>query len=226
LIYLRTVWLHFKKDIQLEWRSREAIAGMLFFTLLIAVVFAMAFDPTGFPTLARQMSGGLLWVGLLFAATQALNASWERERRNQVLDAHRMAAGAASALFLGKALANLVFVGFVEIVLAPVFIVFFNLHPLGEVKWLLLVMPLGTWAIVVNGTFFAALGMNAKNRQLMLPVILFPVSIPALLGVTQATAGIITGDFEPQMWVRLIFGFDVIFTTACLLLFGTVLHAE
>jgi heme exporter protein B len=226
VIYLRTVWLHFKKDLQLEWRSREAIAGMLFFTLLIAVVFAMAFDPTGYPTTARQMSGGLLWVGLLFAATQALNASWERERRNHVLDAHRMAASAASALFLGKALGNLVFVTFVEVVLAPVFVVFFNLHPLGEVKWLLLVLPLGTWAIVVNGTFFAALGINAKNRQLMLPVILFPVSIPALLGVTQATTGIITGDFEPGMWVRLLFGFDVIFTTACLLLFGTVLHAE
>ena len=226
MIYLRTVWLHFKKDMQLEWRSRDAIAGMLFFTLLIAVVFAMAFDPTGYPSMARQMSGGLLWVGLLFAATQALNISWERERRNHVLDAHRMVAAPASALFLGKALANLVFVGFVEVVLAPVFIVFYNLHPLGETRLLLLVLPLGTWAIVVNGTFFAALGLNGKNRQLMLPVILFPVSIPALLGVVQATTGIITGDFEPQIWIRMLFGFDVIFTTACLLLFGTVLHAE
>lgn len=226
MIYLRTVWLHLRKDLQLEWRSREALAGMLFFTLLIVVVFALAFDPTGFPTLARQMSGGLLWVGLLFAATTALNISWERERRNQVLDAHRMSASAPSALFLGKALANLIFVGLVEAVLAPVFIVFYNLHPLGDVKWLLLVMPLGTWAIVVNGTFFAALGLRSRNRELMLPVILFPLSIPALLGVVQATTGIITGDFEPQIWVRMLFGFDVIFTTACLLLFETVLHAE
>ena len=226
MIYLRTVWLHLRKDLQLEWRSREALSGMLFFTLLIVVVFALAFDPTGFPTLARQMSGGLLWVGLLFAATTALNISWERERRNQVLDAHRMSASAPSALFLGKALANLIFVSVVEAVLAPVFIVFYNLHPLGEVKWLLVVMPLGTWAIVVNGTFFAALGLRSRNRELMLPVILFPLSIPALLGVVQATTGIITGDFEPQIWVRMLFGFDVIFTTACLLLFETVLNAE
>ncbi len=226
MIYLRTVWLHFKKDVRLEWRSREALAGMLFFTLLIAVVFAMAFDPTGFPTLARQMSGGLLWVGLLFAATTALNISWERERRNQVLDVHRMSASAPSALFLGKALANLLFVSAVEAVLAPVFIVFFNLHPLGDTRWLLLVLPLGTWAIVVNGTFFAALGLRSRNRELMLPAILFPVSIPALLGVVQATTGIITGDFEPQLWIRMLVGFDVIFTTVCLLLFGTVLHAE
>lgn len=226
MIYLRTVWLHLRKDLQLEWRSREAMSGMLFFTLLIVVVFALAFDPTGFPTLARQMSGGLLWVGLLFAATTALNISWERERRNQVMDAHRMSAGAPSALFLGKALANLIFVTVVEAVLAPVFIIFYNLHPLGEVKWLLLVMPLGTWAIVVNGTFFAALGLRSRNRELMLPVILFPLSIPALLGVVQATTGIITGEFEPQIWVRMLFGFDVMFTTACLLLFETVLNAE
>lgn len=226
MIYVRTVWLHLKKDLQLEWRSREAVAGMLFFTLLIAVVFAMAFDPTGYPTLARQMSGGLLWVGLLFAATTSLNISWERERRNQVLDAHRMSAAPASALFLGKAFANLLFVLFVEAVLAPVFVVFYNLHPLGEIKWLWLILPLGTWAIVVNGTFFAALGLRSRNRALMLPVILFPISIPALLGVTQATTGVITGEFEPQMWIRLIFGFDVIFTTACILLFDTVLNAE
>ena len=226
MIYLRTVWLHLRKDLQLEWRSREALSGMLFFTLLIVVVFALAFDPTGFPTLARQMSGGLLWVGLLFAATTALNISWERERRNQVLDAHRMSPSAPSALFLGKALANLIFVSVVEVVLAPVFIVFYNLHPLGDVKWLLVVMPLGTWAIVVNGTFFAALGLRSRNRELMLPVILFPLSIPALLGVVQATTGIITGEFEPQIWIRMLFGFDVIFTTACLLLFETVLNAE
>lgn len=226
MIYLRTVWLHFRKDLQLEWRNRDAVAGMLFFTLLVTVVFAMAFDPTGFPALARQMSGGLLWVGLLFASTAALNTSWERERRNQVLDAHRLSASAPSALFLGKALANLVFVSAVELVLAPVFTVFYNLHPLGEVKWLLLILPLGTWAIVVNGTFFAALGLNSRNRELMLPAMLFPISIPALLGVVQATTGVITGDVEPQIWIRMLFGFDVIFTTACILLFSTVLHAE
>lgn len=226
MTYLRTVWLHLRKDLQLEWRSRDAIAGMLFFTLLIAVVFALAFDPTGTPTLARQMTGGLLWVGILFATTTAVNAGWERERRNQVLDAHRMSASVPSALFLGKALANLAFVGLVELVLAPVFIVFFNLHPLGQTRWLLLVMPLGTWAIVVNGTFFAALGLRSRNRELLLPAILFPISIPALLGVVEATTGILTGEFEPQMWIRMLFGFDVIFTTACILLFGTVLNAE
>ncbi len=226
MMYLRTVWLHLRKDLQLEWRNRDALTGMLFFTLLIAVVFSIAFDPTSNPVLARQISGGIVWIGLLFAATNALGTSWAREQRNQVLDVHRMSPAAPSALFLGKALANLIFVVIVEAVLTPVFIVFFNLHPLGEIKWLWLILPLGTWAIVVNGTFFAALSLRARNRELLVPLILFPISIPALLAVVESTTSVITGEFDPALWVRLLAGFDVIFTTVCLLLFGFVLHAE
>ena len=226
MIYLASVSLHLRKDLRLEWRSRDAIVGMLFFTLLVAVVFSIAFDPTANPTLARQIAGGIIWVGLLFAATNALSASWAREQRNQVLDVHRMSPAAPSALFLGKAFANLIFVAFVEAVLAPVFVIFFNLHPLGDIRWLWLILPLGTWAIVVNGTFFAALSLRSRNRELLVPLILFPISVPALLGVVQATTSVVTGEYDPALWVRLLFGFDVIFTTVCILLFGYVLHAE
>jgi len=148
-----------RKDLLLEWRSRDAITGMLFFTLLVAVVFSIAFDPAANPTLAREIAGGILWVGLLFAASTALNSSWNHETQNQVLDAHRLSPSAPSAFFLGKALANFVFVAVVELVLAPVFTIFFNLHPLGDTRWLWLIMPFGTWALIVNGTFFAALGL-------------------------------------------------------------------
>lgn len=224
--YLRNVWRHFLKDIRLEWRSRDAIIGMLSFTLLIAVVFSLAFDPTGQPTLARAIAGGLLWVGLLFAATTSLHGSWDRERRNQVLDALRMTPAAPSALFIGKALANFLFVAVVELVLGPIFVLFFNLHVLGEAWWLALILPLGTWALVINGTFFAALGLRARNRALLLPMVLFPVSIPALLAMVQATTGVLNGDSDPTLWVRLLFGFDVVFTTVCLLLFEPILNAE
>jgi len=226
MIYLRTVFLHLTKDLRLEWRSRDAIVGVLFFTLLVAVVFSMAFDPTGNPGLARQIVGGLLWVGLLFASITALNGSWDRERRNHVLDAHRMAPAAPSALFLGKAIANFLFVTFVEIVLAPVFILFFNLHVLGQAWVLLAILPLGTWALVVNGTFFAALSLRARNRQMLLPLVLFPITIPALLAMVQATTAVVTGEFEPALWIRLLAGFDIAFTTVCILLFGAVLNAE
>ncbi|WP_158944921.1 heme exporter protein CcmB [Granulicella sp. S190] len=227
--YLRHVLDHLRKDLRLEWRSRDSLNGMLFFSLLVVVVFGLAFDPTSYPTVARQISGGILWVALLFASITALNQSWAREQRNNVLEAQRMAPSPASALFLGKAIANLLFVLVVEAVLAPIFIVFFNLHALGSIWLLALIMPLGTWALVVNGTFFAALGLRARNRELLLPLLLLPISLPALLAMVQATTGVLTGDLDPiqiNTWIKQLLGYDIIFTTVCILLFETVLNAE
>ncbi|MBW8746700.1 MAG: heme exporter protein CcmB [Acidobacteria bacterium] len=224
--YLRTVWLHLEKELRLEFRSRDALMGMLFFTLLIVVVFSLAFDPTSQPTLARQIAGGLLWVGLLFASTTALNQSWSREMRNGVLDAQRMSPSPPSALFLGKALANFLFVTIVEVILAPIFFIFFNLHILGQASMLLALLPLGTWAIVVNGTFFAALGLRARSRELLLPLILFPIALPALLAMISAATGILTGEAEPQSALRILGIYDTVYTTVSLLLFETILSAE
>lgn len=225
-MYLGHVLAHLRKDLRLEWRNKDGINGMLFFALLIVVVFSLAFDPTGFPVIARQISGGLLWVGILFASITALNGSWSREVRNGVLDAHRMVAAPPSALFLGKALANFVFVSAVEAVLAPVFAIFYNLHVLGDAALLLLILPLGTWALVCNGTFFAALSLRTRNRELLLPLILCPIAMPALLAVIQATSNVLTGEFDPGLWIRVLLAYDVLFTTAALLLFDVVLHAE
>jgi len=227
--YLRHVLDHLRKDLRLEWRSRDSINGMLFFALLVVVVFGLAFDPTGYPTTTRQIAGGILWVALLFASITALNLSWTRELRNQVLEAQRMAPSPASALFIGKALANMLFVLVVETVLAPIFIVFFNLHVLGNVWLLALILPLGTWALVVNGTFFAALGLRARNRELLLPLLLLPISLPALLAMVQGTTGVLTADLDPiqiNTWIEQLAGYDIIFTTICVLLFETVLNAE
>ena len=224
MTFLRHTWAHLRKDLRLEWRSRDAITGMLFFSLLVVVVFSFAFDPTAAES--RRISGGILWMALLFATVTALNQSWLREQKNHVLDAQRMAPGSPAALFLGKALANMAFVTAIEVVLAPLFAIFYNLHPLGQAWLLLLVLPLGTWALIVNGTFFAALGLRTRNRELMLPLVLFPVSVPALLAMVQATTNILTGDNEPDVWLKLLAGYDIIFTTVSLLLFETVLNAE
>jgi heme exporter protein B len=222
--YFMHVWGHLRKDLQLEWRSRDSINGMLFFSLLVVVVFAMAFDPTA--AASRGIAGGILWVALLFASVTALNQAWTREQRNRVMDAQRMSPAPPSALFLAKALANLIFVVAVEAVLAPLFIVFYNLHAVGQASLLWLVMPLGTWALVCNGTFFAALGLRTRNRELLLPLILFPISIPALLSMVQATTAILTGESDPGHWIRILAAYDIAFTTVCLLLFETVLNAE
>jgi heme exporter protein B len=226
MIYARHLLTHLRKDLRLEWRTKDSINGMLFFTLLVVVVFSLAFDPTAYPTIARQISGGLLWVALLFAAMTALNQSWAREVRNHVLDAQRLVTAPASTLFVGKALANFLFVTAVEVVLAPVFVVFFNLHPLGQTWLLAIILPLGTWGLVVNGTFFAALSLRTRSRELMLPLILFPISMPALLAMIQATTAVLTGESEPTLWLKLLIGYDLAFTTLCVLLFELILQAD
>ncbi len=226
MTYLQLVRMHVAKDLRLEWRTKDSINGMLFFALLVVVVFAIAFDPASYPTIARQISGGLLSVAVLFASMTALNQSWARETGNSVLDAHRLSPAPASALFVGKALANFVFVTAVEIVLAPIFVIFYNLHPLGETWKLLLILPLGTWALVVNGTFFAALGLRSRNRETLLPLVLLPVSMPALLAMIQATTDVLTGEFEPTLWIKVLVAYVIVFTITCVLLFDTVLTAD
>lgn len=222
--YARVVWAHLEKDLRLEWRSKDAINGMLFFSLLVVVLFSFAFDPT--MAVSRQISGGILWVALLFASVTALNQTWTRELRHQVLDAQRMAPSPASTLFLAKVLANFIFVSVIQIVIGPLFIVFYNLRAVGQGWLMALVLPLGTLALVVNGTFFAALSLRTRNREMLLPLILFPISIPALLAMVQATTAILTGESDPGLWIRMLGGYDLIFLTLSLLLFETVLDAE
>ena len=224
--YASVVWMHLHKDLRLEWRTKNSLYGMLFYSLLVVVVFAIAFDPTAYPTISRQISGGLMSVAVLFAAMTALNQSWSRELQNGVLDAHRLSPAPLSALFVGKSLANFLVVTAAELALSLVFTLFYNLHPLGEAWKLLLILPLGTWALVVNGTFFAALSLRTRSRETLLPLVLLPVSVPALLAMIQAATAVLTGEFEPALWLKLLVAYDVVFTTVCVLLFETILGNE
>jgi len=212
------------KDIRLEWRSKDAINSMLFFALLVVVVFSFAFDPRA--EQSRQIAGGLVWVAFLFAAVVALNQTWARELRNQVLDAYRVSPAPAEALFLAKALGNFLFVSVLEGLMTPLFIVFYELRSLGPAWELLPVAMLGTWALVVNGTFFATMSLRTRSREIMLPLLLFPISIPALLAMVNATTSILTGEGAIKFWVVLLATYDVVFTIVSLLLFELVLEAE
>jgi heme exporter protein B len=220
------VWSHLRKDLRIEWRSRDAINSMLFFALLVVVLFSMAFDPT--QDTSREIAGGVLCVATLFASVSALNQAWAREIRHQVLDALRMTPSGGAAMFLAKVLANFVFVSIVQCILGPIFFVFYNLHPLGDTWLLALVIPLGTWALVSNGTFFAALSIRSRSRELLLPLILFPIFLPALLAMVLSVKTILTGDnSDPNyLFIKMLAGYDIIFTTVSLLLFDTVLNAE
>jgi heme exporter protein B len=110
--------------------------------------------------------------------------------------------------------------------MTPLFIMFYRLRALGPAWQLIPVTALGTWALVVNGTFFAAMSLRTRSREIMLPLLLFPISIPALLAMVQATTAILSGENSARFWIVLLVTYDLVFTTMCLLLFETVLNAE
>src|SRR5579863_5609157 len=212
------------KDLRLEWRSKDAINSMLFFALLVVVVFSFSFDPDAEES--RQIAGGLVWVAFLFAAVVALNQTWARELRNQVLDAYRVSPAPANSLFLAKVLGNFIFVSVLEALMTPLFVVFYELRSVGPAWQLIPIALLGTWALVVNGTFFAAMSIRTRSREIMLPLLLFPISIPAVIAMVAGTTSILTGEESAHFYIVLLLTYDVVFTTACLALFETVLQAE
>lgn len=218
------LFTHLVKDLRIEWRSLDAIISMLFFSGLVVVLFSIAFDPRG--EFAQRIAGGVLCVATMFASVSALNQAWSREIRHNVMDAQRMVPSPGSELFLAKVMVNFLFVTIVQVILAPFFFIFYNLHVAGQGWLLAVVLPLGTWALVSNGIFFAALAMTSRNRELLLSLILFPIFIPALLAMVQATTAILTGDSDPGLWIKLLVGYDIIFTTVSWLLFDTIFHAE
>jgi heme exporter protein B len=220
----RALWTHLVKDLRIEWRSLDAMISMLFFSGLVVVLFSIAFDPHG--EFAQQIAGSVLCVATMFASVSALNQAWSREIRHQVMDAQRMVPSPGAELYLAKVILNFLFVTVVQIILAPFCFIFYNLHIAGQGWLLLVVLPLGTWALVGNGVFFAALSMSSRNRELLLSIILFPIFIPALLAMVQATGDIFTGDSDPMLWIKMLLGYDIIFTTVSLLLFDTALHAD
>jgi len=220
----RALWTHLVKDLRIEWRSLDAMISMLFFSGLVVVLFSIAFDPQG--QFAQQIAGGVLCAATMFASVSALNQAWAREIRHQVMDAQRMTPAPGAELYLAKVLANFLFVTIVQVILAPLFFILYNLHIAGQAWLLVLVLPLGTWALVANGVFFAALSIRSRNRELLLSLILFPIFIPALLAMVNAVTAILTGESDPTLWIKMLVGYDIIFTTVSLLLFDVVFHAE
>ncbi len=129
-------------------------------------------------------------------------------------------------MFIAKALGNFIFVSVLEALMVPLFVIFYNLHVMGPAWQLIPVALLGTWALVVNGTFFAAMSVRTRSREIMLPLLLFPISIPAVIAMVAATTSILTGEESARFYIVLLLTYDVVFTTACLALFETILHAE
>ena len=222
--FFRQVLVVTVKDLRAEIRTKEAVNASLAFALVILLMFSFAFDPLEETT--REISGGLLWIVFAFAGTLVLNRSFAREQPNDCLYALIAAPIPGSALFLGKALANYVLVLAVELVALPVFGIFYDVHWTAQFPQLLLVMLLGAWALTVVGTIFSALTVNIRLREVMLPMLIYPILVPALMGAMQLTAGLVNGkpiSGDTVSWLKMLIGFDVIFTAVSLVLVETVL---
>jgi heme exporter protein B len=222
--FFRQTGVIFVKDLRAEIRSKEAINASLSFAVVILLLFSFAFDPSDEQT--RAMSGGLLWIVFAFAGTLILNRSFARELPNDCLDALIAAPVSGAALFLGKALSNFVLLLAVELISLPVFGIFYNVRWAVQIWPLLLVLALGTWGLTVIGTIFSALTVNIRLRELMLPLLIYPMTIPALMGAMQLSTALIAGQplsADLEVWFRLLIGFDVIYTVLALVLMETVL---
>src|ERR1039458_7182399 len=222
--YFRQVATVAMKDVRAELRTKEAINASLAFALMILLLFSYTFDPE--QEMMRQVSGGLLWIVFAFAGTLTLNRSFARELPNDCLDALIAAPLPASALFLGKCLANYALVLAVELVSLPVFGIFYNVHWTSRLPALIGVLLLGTWALTVIGTIFSALTVNIKLREVMLPMLTYPILIPALMSAMQLTTALVGGTpigADNIDSLKMLIGFDMVFTAVSLVLVETVL---
>ena len=210
------------KDLRLELRRRDSVLTMFFFGTLLLFVFHFSFDVA--PDKMAEMAPALLWLAFLFTGTLGLAQLFQSERENHCLDALLLSPLDRGALFLAKSAFNLLLMMAVEIVVMPLFWILFNLSSWNLLPQLFLVTLLGTLGFCVLGTIMAALTLRARARELLLPLVLFPLMIPVLLATIRCMETILrTGTWaEALPWLRLLIGFDVIFLTLGVLLFDWV----
>ena len=224
MAFFRQTFTIMVKDLRAELRSKEAINASFAFALVILILFSFAFDPD--QEMTRSISGGLLWIVFAFAGTLMLNRSFVRELPNDCLDAMIAAPISRAALFLGKALANLVLVLAVEMVSMPVFGIFYNVRWAQRFWPLVGVLVLGAWGLTVIGTFFSALTVNIRLREIMLPLLIYPMMIPSLMAAMRLSTLLVAGEpitDENMVWVKMLVAFDAVFTALALFLAETVL---
>jgi heme exporter protein B len=220
--FLRQTLAIAAKDLRSEIRGKEAVNASVSFALVILLLFSFAFDLE--PEQTRDIAAGLLWMVFAFAGTLILNRSFARELVNDCLDALLASPVSGAQLFFGKCLANYVLIVVVECISLPVFVIFYNVR-LQRLGLLFLVMLLGTWGITVIGTLFSAMTVNLRLRELMLPTLIYPMLIPALVGAIELSRVFINGGSlaENFIWFRILVAFNIIFTILSLALVEIVL---
>lgn len=220
---LAAAWTIASKDLLLEFRSRTAFLASLVFTALVLAIFNFARDPTAVST--TDMAPGILWITFTFAGLLGLNRAFALERENRTLDGLLLSPASRTGLYLGKALANLVFVASIEAVALPLFALFFNMPLLRVLVPLAAVIALATVGFVAVGTLMSAIAVNTRFAELMLPVLMLPFLMPPITSAVQVTARLFGGRpfSEVAAWLKLLVGYDVVFIVLCILIFEHIL---
>jgi heme exporter protein B len=213
-----------RKDLALELRTKESINAAAAFAVSILLLFSFAFDPTS--EMLRHISGGLLWIVFAFAGALVFNRGFARELPNECLDALLSSALSSASLLLGKAFANLVVLVALEGVSLFVFGIFYGVAWTNHLGQLVVVFLLATWGVSVIGAVFGALTVNLRLRELMLPVIVYPLLIPLLIAAIELTTTILNNQAigpTELLWGKILLVFDLVFTALSLALAETIL---
>ena len=221
--YLRKVLAIVAKDVAAELRTREMLSSMFVFSLIVILIFNFAFDLRA--ENQKTLAPGVLWVAIAFAGMLGLSRSFIMEKDRGSMEGLLLTPVDRSAIYLGKMLGNVLFITVVEIIILPIFMVLFNL-PADVLPPLLGVMILGTIGFAGVGTLFSAIAVHTRAREVLLPILLFPVVIPVLLAAVKLTAAILDGVpfAEVRNWFSLLVAFDLIFLALSFILFDYVME--
>jgi heme exporter protein B len=221
---LRIISAIFAKDLRVEWRNRETLASMCVFGILVVFLFNFAFEPAREESL--RLLPGLLWISFAFAGVLCFNRSFAVERENACLEGMALAPVDPGLIYLGKMLANLVFLGIAESVIVFAAGLWYNFSFVPSLRWFALITFLGTVGYVAVGTTFGAIAANTRMREVMLPVLQFPIAVPVFIAGIEASTGALKGDPPSNYagWIKLEAGFAVVFTVLSYLLFEYVLE--
>ncbi len=218
----RTMLAIFWKDLAIEIRRRQLLASLLVFAVLILFVFNFALDLQA--RLRAELVSGIIWTAVVFSGAIGFDYTMSVEQHSSGLDAFRLAPIRGSWFFLGKLLANTFFLLFVELLLLPVSSLLFDINLLQPL--FLLILLLGTIGYSAAGTLFSVMSVRTRTRELMLPLLLFPLALPLLIPAVQAGSAILLGDgyLEVRSWVNLLIGYDILLLTTILLLVDAVIE--
>lgn len=221
-LYFQTIFAIIHKDLAIEWRSRELFSAMLVFALLVILVFNFALE---LDARARaSVTSGVLWVTFAFAGTLGLNRSMASEKDRGCLDGLLLAPVDRSAIYFGKSISNLVFMMIVELIVLPIYSVLYNTNLFQP--GLLLIVLLGSIGYVAVGTLLSTMAVQTRTRDILLPILLFPLVIPVLIAAVKASGAILQGIAfqEIRNWVNLLVVYDVIFIAIAFMLFDYVVE--